>query len=400
MLVDIIISLLIGALAGWLAGKIMNSEGSLLRNIILGILGGVIGGVVFKLLGFSVAGYLGTIIVSVIGACLLIWIASLILKNNKLPSCIKCMGVFFMIVPTDISYPFEIMQMNIRDLKVKYDFLQIETMGRSVLGKNLFVIKLGNGPKEIFYSASMHANEWINSVVLMKFVEDYAESYVNNESLYNQNIRELFEKVSIYIAPMVNPDGVDLVIGELEKNTAAYKNAKIISTNFPEIQFPDGWKANILGIDLNLQFPSNWTLARQIKFEQGYTRPAPRDFVGYGPLTEPESLAIYNYTLSHNFKLILTYHTQGEVIFWEYLGFEPDNAKEIANKFAKISGYTLDDVSDTGSYAGYRDWFIENYKLPGFTIETGLGTNPLPISQFNKIYNDNIGVLIVATQQV
>lgn len=154
------------------------------------------------------------------------------------------------------------------------------------------------------------------------------------------------------------------------------------------------------GIDLNLQFPSNWILARRNKFAQGFTRPAPRDFVGYGPLTEPESLAIYNYTLSHTFRLIIAYHTQGEVIFWRYLDLEPDYAEDIVNLFQQASGYTPDDRADTGSFAGYRDWFIDNYRLPGYTVETGLGTNPLPISQFDKIYNDNIGILMIGAQQV
>ncbi|MBQ9279939.1 MAG: hypothetical protein IJ215_02685 [Clostridia bacterium] len=151
---------------------------------------------------------------------------------------------------------------------------------------------------------------------------------------------------------------------------------------------------------MNLQFPSNWILARENKFAQGFVRPAPRDFVGYGPLTEPESLAIYNYTLGHTFRLILAYHTQGEVIFWRYLDLEPDESQEIANQFREASGYTLDDRVDTGSFAGYRDWFIDYYGLPGFTVETGSGTNPLPISQFEKIYNDNIGILMIGAQQV
>lgn len=163
---------------------------------------------------------------------------------NKLMPYIN--GTVGSIVPTDMSYPYWVMQMNIEALRNKYNFLQVESMGRSVLGRNLYVIRLGNGPKEVFYSASMHANEWINSPVLMKFVENYAESYVNNGSLYNQNIRELFQRVSIYVAPMVNPDGVDLVVGALSQTSTAYRNARIIGANFPSIPFPSGWKANIL----------------------------------------------------------------------------------------------------------------------------------------------------------
>ena len=120
---------------------------------------------------------------------------------------------------------------------------------------------------------------------------------------------------------------------------------------------------------------------------------APRDFVGYGPLTEPEALAIYNFTLIHDFKLILAYHTQGEVIYWKYAEYLPENSQEIGERFAQVSGYTLDITPPESAFAGYKDWFIQEYNRPGYTVEAGLGENPLPISQFNQIYNDNIGIL-------
>lgn len=119
-----------------------------------------------------------------------------------------------------------------------------------------------------------------------------------------------------------------------------------------------------------------------------------------GPLTEPESLALYNYTLAHDFKLILSYHTQGEIIYWRYLDFEPVGAEELGKEFARISTYTLDDEKETNSYAGYRDWYISKYNRPGYTFETGMGQNPLPISQFEKIYKDNIGVLVTAAVKI
>lgn len=317
---------------------------------------------------------------------------------NKLMPYIN--GKVGTIVPTDMSYPYRIMMMNLNALKDKYPFLVIGSYGESVLGRSLPYVRLGNGPKQLFYSASMHANEWINSVVMMKFIEDYAIAVENKESnidpILSDNIKKLYDETTIYIAPMLNPDGVDLVVGDLNVNSVAYKNAKTIANNFPNIPFPNGWKANILGVDLNLQFPANWILARENKFEQGYIRPAPRDFVGYGPLTEPESLAIYNFTLSNDFEIILAYHTQGEVIYWRYLNLEPPESKKIGEEFSRISGYQLDDVIDIGSYAGYRDWFIQDYRRPGYTIETGLGENPLPINQFEKIYSDNIGILVTA----
>lgn len=125
--------------------------------------------------------------------------------------------------------------------------------------------------------------------------------------------------------------------------------------------------------------------------------PAPRDFVGYGPLTEPESLAVYNFTLQHNFRLILAYHSQCEVIYWQFQNYNPPYSFEIGTQFANVSGYSLESTPYNSSFAGYKDWFIQNYNRPGYTIEVGLGTSPLPLSQFDKIYSDNLGILVLGS---
>ena len=153
------------------------------------------------------------------------------------------------------------------------------------------------------------------------------------------------------------------------------------------------------GIDLNLQFPAGWNEAKEIKFSQGFNKPAPRDFVGYGPLTAPEAVHLYNFTLMHNFSLMLTYHTQGRIIYYQYQDITPPRSEEIAQLFAKLSGYIAESVPENSSFAGFKDWFILNYNLPGFTIEVGLGQNPLPISQFAGIYNENLGILVSSLLQ-
>lgn len=148
-------------------------------------------------------------------------------------------------------------------------------------------------------------------------------------------------------------------------------------------------------MDLNLQFPARWEEAREIKYSEGFTTPAPRDYVGLAPLTQPEPIALYNFTNVNNFRLTISYHTQGKEIYWRFLDFLPEDSLEIAREFSKVSGYTLSETPYRSSFAGYRDWFIQDFNRPGFTIEAGEGVSPLPISQFDTIYADNEGILVL-----
>ena len=156
------------------------------------------------------------------------------------------------IVPTNVNYNSSLLRQNLVSLIRTFPFLNVQVVGSSVLGRPIYVVKLGNGPKKVFYSGSFHANEWITSVLLMKFIEDYANSYVENTSLYGYSIRNLFNSASIFLMPMVNPDGVDSVTNSLLNNSSAYQYARIIANQYPLIPFPAGWKANIRGVDFKI----------------------------------------------------------------------------------------------------------------------------------------------------
>lgn len=158
---------------------------------------------------------------------------------------------FFYIVPTDISYGSNILSINLEGFSKKYPFLEQGNFGYSALGKNLKYLKFGNGSKQVFYSASIHANEWITSVLIMKFIENLSTAYLNKSTIWGYPAQELFNNYSLYLVPMINPDGVDLVVGNTQKYLPdIYAQAKKLSTNYPSIPFPNGWKANINGVDL------------------------------------------------------------------------------------------------------------------------------------------------------
>ena len=114
------------------------------------------------------------------------------------------------IVQTNISYTYEIMINDVSKLKERYTFLETGNIGYSVLGKPIPYIRIGTGEKEVMYSASFHANEWITTVLLMKFIEEFCKAYEQNSNIYQYNARMIFENTSIYIIPMVNPEIISI----------------------------------------------------------------------------------------------------------------------------------------------------------------------------------------------
>ena len=300
------------------------------------------------------------------------------------------------IVQTDIPITSADNERFIQALVRTYPFLRTEVLTSTAFQRPVSTLVAGNGPRKVILSASHHANEWITSLVLLKFAEELAAAIQSGGQISGRNARELAEAVTIYMVPMVNPDGVDLVTGAIKPGDIQYDLAERLAQDYPTIPFPEGWKANLLGVDLNLQYPAGWLQAREIKFAQGFVRPGPRDYVGRAPLNQFESRALHGYTEFIDPALVLALHSQGQEIYWQFKDIFVPGAEELGQKMAQASGYTLADTPYNSSFAGYKDWFIQDFRRPGYTVEVGLGINPLPLSQFDEIYRDVLPILVIA----
>lgn len=298
----------------------------------------------------------------------------------------------FPVVPTGIDYSSELVAFCVQGLAARYPFLAAGELGHSAMGKPIWTLRLGGGRNRVLYHASHHANEWITTPLLLHFAEQLCAALVSGESLGGLSAGELLNDTDLVLVPAVNPDGIDLVTGELRQGPW-FEQAQRIARAWPSIPFPAGWKANLQGVDLNLQYPAGWEQARENKFALGVRAPAPANFVGTAPLTAPESRALYDFTLAFSPALTLAYHSQGEVIYWKYLDYAPPESAEIVRRFAAVSGYTAEDTPYAAGFAGYKDFFLQDFRRPGFTVEVGRGVNPLPLSQFEEIWRDNLGIL-------
>lgn len=300
------------------------------------------------------------------------------------------------IVNTDVPMTSALCGETIERIVKTYPFCSVRQLTTTAFGRPVWSLTIGTGDRRVLYTAAHHANERITTPVLLKFVEELAAAMDAGGKLFGVEAQNIGKAATIHTVPMVDPDGVDLVTGAIEQGTLEYETARRLGDNYPNIPFPDGWKANLLGVDLNLQYPAGWLQAREIKFSQGYTKPGPRDYVGRSPLSQRESIALAEYTREVDPALVLAYHTQGKEIYWQFENYEVPGARALGEEFARLSGYTLAQVAYESGFAGYKDWFIQEFRRPGYTIEAGSGVNPLPIDQFDEIYRDNLGILVTA----
>lgn len=292
-------------------------------------------------------------------------------------------------------YSYNDMVADINKFKKNFPgFIQTQVIGKSVDGRNIYAIKLGRGNKEIFLNGSHHAREHMTTNVLMEMLDQYAASYSANRSFNGYNVKTLLNKVSIWFVPMVNPDGVMLV----QEGHLTAKNPKyVLQLNGNKTDF-SSWKANIRGVDLNRQYPADWA-----NIANNTGKPSPENFKGYKPLSEPEVLAVYNFTKAHPFKVAVAYHSSGRILYWNFrqAPAQYNRDYQIALKYSKLTGYSLVFPGPNPSGGGFTDWFIQDMKMPGFTPEISTHTfgKPVPIANFDTIWKENQAAGLMLAQE-
>ena len=261
-------------------------------------------------------------------------------------------------------------------LKQKYPFLKLCEVGRSIQGRKIYALFLGNTCSLTLYAAAFHAQEWLTELLCLRFLEEVCEQYLKKEELY----RALSARGAVFL-PLVNPDGVELALtsGKSACNLKPFTD-KICGGDYTS------WQANARGVDINHNFDAGHALLRKMEICSGITGPAPRQFGGLKPHSEPETKALAY--LCRRFKISRAYalHSQGEEIFYRYGSRLPQGSAAIARLLSDTSGYSLPVQSGLASHGGFKDWFIKEMGRPAFTIEIGRGKNPLPINELSPIF--------------
>jgi murein tripeptide amidase MpaA len=285
------------------------------------------------------------------------------------------------------TYTYPEMVRDIKKIAKAYpDVVQYKVIGKSEYGRDIYAVGVGNGSANVYIDGSHHAREWLTTNLNMYMINKYAHFYEKEYNLDNYNVRNVLDKTTLWFVPMVNPDGVTLQQSGLsafpKRDRAALIKMNNGSTNFTR------WKSNGKGVDLNRQYDADW---ENIWFNTG--KPSWKNYKGKAPETASETKAVVNFIHSIDPEMAVTYHSAGKILYWNFHQQSSEYYRDLAyaSELNKLTNYSLVRPTPNPSGGGLSDWFVIEFKRPGFTPEIGNypGERHLPLSEFNKTWQEN-----------
>ena len=269
----------------------------------------------------------------------------------------------------------------IEDLISEYPFINAELCGRTALGRGIFALNIGNPVNSVVYAGAFHGSEYITNALLLTFCRELSQAIADDGVIEGLNVRRAMYGRGLIIVPLVNPDGCEISI---------HGKAGCLG-NFSFINRISGgdfvhFNANARGVDINHNFDAHWETVRERERKAEIFGPSKTRFGGYSPESEPETVALCNLCRENNIRHAIAFHSQGEVIYPPEGENPPKRSDKMAEIMSASSGYLIDYPDGLAVGGGFKDWFVKEFNRPAFTVEVGLGENPLPKEDYPKIY--------------
>lgn len=269
----------------------------------------------------------------------------------------------------------------IRKMLRAHPHAQTFSIGSSSLGRRISVLTLGNTCGCALFVGATHGSEWLTALLLLRFFDEVCSAFENGECFCGVNVGKAVFKRGIALVPVLNPDGVEINLrGAAGALSAEKRVARLAKGDFSH------WNANARGVDLNHNFGAGWETLQKLEHQAGIYGPGPGKYGGPRPFSEPETRAVCGFCSTFNVRRLYSFHSQGEEIYWYYGPETPTLSRSAGERLAEASGYKMILPEGTASHGGLKDWYIKNFRRPGFTIEIGKGENPLLLKELDGIY--------------
>ncbi len=300
------------------------------------------------------------------------------------------------------KYSYDQMVLDIQQLQARYgEKIHVNVIGVSYDGRNIYEVIVGNvnAPKHILLQGAIHAREYMTPLLMMNQIEKALFHYDTGQ--YNGiMLKDMFQQTALHFIPMSNPDGVTLSQFGLDGLRSDFLKQTVLScyardtaegrTALPLEQYLTLWKSNAAGVDLNHNFPADWE-----GVVTSATANSSSGFKGASPLSEPESQALASMADKYPWVATISYHSMGNIIYWDtQISKVKDGSMSLAQSISNVTGYRMDGSDGKG---GYKDWMqAKDNPVPGVTIEVGSVSCPLPVTQYDAVWQQNKAVWVEA----
>lgn len=280
-------------------------------------------------------------------------------------------------------YDYDVMKYDLK--KINPVATEIYSIGKSVMGREIYCLKTGRGDKKLVLTGAHHGLEYITSKFLMMYIQEYNKCLMLGSNLLDSQAENIFLNVTLYIIPMVNPDGVDIAVNGIDITNEFHRRliSKVGIHSFRKV-----WQANGNGVDINHNYDAMW--------QNVINNPSPTKYGGKYPESEPETKAICDFLRKEKPDVLICFHSQGKEIYYDFDGLAAERAVEVANAMAEAGDYKVCQPKDTATFGGCKDWFIKEFGNMGFTVEMGRGINPLSADLAYELYEENAALVMAS----
>ena len=267
----------------------------------------------------------------------------------------------------------------------RYACLRRVVIGHSLLRQEMTALVLGeDADVRVLMAAAFHGQEWITTLCTLRLCEEMCSHLRADLPLCDMFLSRALRGRQVWFVPLVNPDGVEVArYGSIAAGAYAATAAQMGA------DVPGLWRGNARGVDINSNFNAGWAEMQALARKSGKN-------CGESPESEPETRALADLCRRVSFRHVIALHTQGEEIYWRYGAHTPPQSHLMAQVLSAVSGYRVADPAESSAHGGFKDWFIKEFHRPAFTLELGLGQNPLPLRHFESIYAKAREMLLIS----
>ncbi len=269
----------------------------------------------------------------------------------------------------------------VEELIKEYPFINAEIIGRSALNRGVFSLSVGNQSNSVIFTAGFCGTDGLTCELLLLFVEKMCHAVKHSCLLCGVDIKRALTQLGITVVPCVNPDGIEIAQNGFECGKSMKEF--LLSSGCEDHR---KWSTNAFGVDINRNFSPQWNEHHKKENEQGIRGPSAKGYCGEFPESEAETKVLSRLCRLRHFRQCLSLHPGDGELHWQYNEKAPGQSSMMAKILADSCGYSLESKDNPSQPDGFKNWFIDEFSSPGFSLKIHSERCNSPYTKLYDVY--------------